>query len=76
MSTNHDLSAFEPARARREIAQLLREMHALTIDLAVLRERAGRSSELRAKERDLERLRWRLAIVARRAASAGLWSAA
>jgi hypothetical protein len=71
MTTNHDLSPFEPAGARWEIAQLLRQIHALTIDLAVLRERAERASELQDRERDLERLRWRLAIVARRAAVAG-----
>jgi hypothetical protein len=76
MSTNHDLSAFEPAGARRELAQLLRQMHALTLELAALQERHGRTSELRARVRHLEQLRWRLAFVARRSAVAGLGSVA
>jgi hypothetical protein len=44
-------------------------MQALTRELRVLRQRGGRDGELRAKERALEQLRWRLAAVARRAAA-------
>jgi hypothetical protein len=60
---------FEPRGPRRELTRVIRQMQALTRELRVLRQRGGRDGELRAKERALEQLRWRLAAVARRAAA-------
>jgi acyl-coenzyme A thioesterase PaaI-like protein len=60
---------FVPRGPRRELTRLIRQIQALTLELDALRLRGGRDGELRAKERALERLRWRLAAVARHAAT-------
>jgi hypothetical protein len=69
MTDVDDLSPFEPSRERRELISLVRRLQALTLELRELRERRRGSAELEAKERALEQLRWRLANVARRAAT-------
>lgn len=60
--------AHEQHRAGREVVRLIRQIQARTLELKVLGERRG-APELRARERELERLRWRLAVAARRAAA-------
>jgi UDP-glucose 4-epimerase len=76
MSTTRYASPFEPPANRRELVRLVRQIQALTLELHELRQREGDSAELRAKERTLEQLRWRLAAAARRAASDDLGAAA
>lgn len=66
---NRDATAFESARAGREVVGLIRQIEVLVRELEALRRRGRRERELRAKERTLEKLRWRLAAVARRAAT-------
>jgi hypothetical protein len=51
---------------RHEQARLLQRIRELTLELRSLEQRGGPDIDL--MERELERLRWRLAIVARRAA--------
>jgi predicted nucleic acid-binding protein len=56
------------SRRRERVTRLLHEIRTLTLELETAR-RAGESRpRLRRKERALERLRWQLAAVARRAA--------
>jgi predicted nucleic acid-binding protein len=56
------------SRRRERVIGLLHEIRTLTVELETAR-RAGESRRrLRRKERALERLRWQLAAVARRAA--------
>ena len=59
---------WEARKARREVTQLLRRMKELRRELKSLDPRGG--SDVDLKERELERLRWRLAEAVRRAASA------
>jgi hypothetical protein len=58
-----------PRGHRHELVRLVRRIQALTLEIYELRQREGRTPELQAKERRLEQLRWRLAAVARRAAT-------
>jgi hypothetical protein len=51
---------------RHEQARLLQRIRELTLELRSLKQRGGPDIDL--MERELERLRWRLAIIARRAA--------
>ena len=75
--TTRDVSPFEPrSRERREVVRLVRRIQALFLELEELRRREEDNPELRAKERALEQLRWRLAAVARRSASDDLDAAA
>jgi hypothetical protein len=67
MST-HEVNRYKPGGERRELLRLIRRIQALTLELDTLR-RDGADSELPAKERALEQLRWRLAVVARREAA-------
>jgi hypothetical protein len=76
MSTTRDVSPFEPAVKRRELVRLVRRIQALTLELHELRQHATSTPELAAKERALEQLRWRMAAVARRAATDDLGAAA
>jgi hypothetical protein len=57
-------STWDARRAREEASRLLRCIQALTRELRSLDYRGGPDVDL--KERELERLRWRLAAVARR----------
>lgn len=68
MFTGHDASRAEPTAERRELIRLVRRIQALTLELRTMQQLDGVEAELRAKERALEQLRWRLAVVARRAA--------
>jgi hypothetical protein len=68
MPTTHDAHQAEPSGERRELLHLIRRIQALTLELRALQQQDADARELRAKERALEQLRWRLAIVARRAA--------
>jgi hypothetical protein len=75
--TTRDVSPYEPrARERGEAVRLVRRIQALFLELEELRRREESTPELRAKERALEQLRWRLASVARRSASDDLDAAA
>ena len=75
--TTRDVSPFEPrSRERREVVRLVRRIQALFLELEELRRSEEDNPELRAKERALEQLRWRLAAVARRSASDDLDAAA
>jgi hypothetical protein len=67
MPHDEERGSVQPRR-RERVIRLLHEIRTLTIELETAR-RAGESGQqLRRKERALERLRWRLAAVARRAA--------
>jgi hypothetical protein len=68
MST-HKVNRYEPGGERRELLRLIRRIQALTLELDTLRGLNGADPELPAKERALEQLRWRLAVVARREAA-------
>jgi hypothetical protein len=59
-----EVSTWEARRARQEASRLLRCIDLLTRELRSLQHRGGPDVDL--KERELERLRWRLAAVARR----------
>jgi hypothetical protein len=69
MTTTPRVSPFEPTRGQRELAWLLRRIETLARELQEPRRRALPSSEVAAKERTLEQLRWQLASVARRTAN-------
>ena len=66
----------EPHAERAELVRLLRLIQALTLELQEPRRRELDHADVEAKERLLEQLRWRLAVVARRAASDELGTAA
>jgi hypothetical protein len=70
------VSRFDPHGERRELIRLVRRIQALTLELRELEQRAPSIPELHAKEQTLEQLRWRLAVVARRAATDDLGAAA
>jgi hypothetical protein len=53
---------------RGELLQVIRAIQELTLELAQVRNEEH-TAELKAKERRLEQLRWRLAAVARRHAT-------
>jgi hypothetical protein len=76
MPTSRNLNHFEPRGTRRELVGLIRRIQALTLELAELRQHGGATPELRAKERTLDQLRWRLASVARQTAADDLGAAA
>jgi hypothetical protein len=69
MSFTRNLSPSEPTGKRRELARLIGRIQALRTELGELRLHAAGSQEVRAKERRLEQLRWRLAATARSAAA-------
>jgi hypothetical protein len=58
------------------VVRLTAELEAETLELDNLRRRGASPPELEAKERMLERLRWRLAVVARWAAEGDVGDAA
>jgi hypothetical protein len=70
------LSPPEPKSGRPELARFVRRIQALTFELRERRRDAEPQPELHAMERELERLRWRFAAVARRAATDELGKAA
>jgi len=59
-----------------ELLQLIREIQALRLELDRLHQLERDGVEAQAKEHTLEQLRWRLAVVARRAAVGDLGAAA
>ena len=61
---------------RDEVTRLLAEIRALTVALAELRRQAAGEQQLNEAEHMIERLRWRLAAAARRAATDELGNAA
>ena len=75
MSTSRSFSQREPYAGRGELVGLIRRIQALTLELAELRLRGRASPVLEIKERTLDRLRWRLAIVACRTATDDLGAA-
>jgi hypothetical protein len=64
------------AGSMNEVLRLIREIQALKLELDTLRPTAGSAPEVQAKERALDQLHWRLAAVARHAASNDLGAAA
>ncbi len=75
--TTRNVNPYEPrARERGEAVRLVRRIQVLFLELEELRRREEGTPELRAKERTLQQLRWRLAAVARRTASDDLDAAA
>ena len=66
----------EPRRQQPELDRLVRRLQVLTFELQELRRHGERRPEIKAKERELEPLRWRFAAIARRAASEDLGDAA
>ena len=67
--THSELNPFDANRFRRELGPLVQQIQALTLELQELRLGEPDAAELADKERALEQLRWRLAVVARRAAA-------
>jgi hypothetical protein len=65
----------EPPAERAELVQLVGRIKALTLELQEPRRRELDQADVEAKERLLEQLRWRLAAVARRAATEELGNA-
>jgi hypothetical protein len=65
-----------PRAERTELVRLVRRIQALTLELQGPRRRELDHADVEAKERLLEQLRWRLAAVARRAATDELGNAA
>jgi len=65
-----------PRAERAELVRLVRRIQALTLELQEPRRRELDQADVEAKERLLEQLRWRLAAVARRAATDELGNAA
>ena len=61
---------------RHEVLRLIRQIQALTLEVQELRNHPEARLELEAKEQTREQLRWRLAVVARRAAANDLSAAA
>ena len=76
MSTSCDATSLELSGAVREVSRLIRRIQMLALELKALRRRGMSASELRAKERTLDQLHWRLADAARAAATSDLGSAA
>jgi hypothetical protein len=76
MTTKRPMNPFEPRGERRELVRLVRQIQSLTLELQETRGRELHTPEVAAKERMLEQLRWRLAAVARRAATDDLGNAA
>jgi hypothetical protein len=76
MSTIRNPAALDPPGARGELVRLVRGIQALTLEVHELRSGEGAAPELAARERTLEQLRWRLAVVARRSALDDLGAAA
>ena len=62
--------------SRSELAQLVRRIQNLTLEVQELRKQPGTNPELEAKERTLDQLLWRLATIARRSATDDLDAAA
>jgi hypothetical protein len=58
------------------VVRLIDEIQAIALELDGLRARGAYAADLAAKENELERLRWRLAAIARRAARDDLGDAA
>jgi hypothetical protein len=80
MTPNRPLNPSKPVRAERratEFAQLVGRIQTLTLELQRARRRVGLDAPaVHAMERRLDQLRWQLAAVARRTATAELGSAA
>jgi hypothetical protein len=57
------------AGTANELLGLIREIQELRLELERLRRLEGNGAQLQAKERTLDQLRWRLAVLARRAAN-------
>jgi hypothetical protein len=66
----------EPRAERAELVRLVRRIQALKLELQEPRRRELDQVDVGAKERSLEQLGWRLAAVARRAATDELRNAA
>ena len=76
MRTNGPLNPFELSGERHELAQLVGRIQTLTLELEELQSRELDTAAADAKKRTLDQLRWRLAAVARRTATAELGNAA
>jgi ABC-type phosphate transport system auxiliary subunit len=68
MQSNRESTDWEAHRARQEVTRRLQRIKELTHELHSLEQRGGPDVDL--MEQELERLRWRLAVVVRKAAGA------
>jgi hypothetical protein len=75
-SHNRSRRRYQRRTAGGELRQVIRAIQELTLELAQLRHEEHSGPELEAKEHTLEQLRWRLATVARRAATDEIGNAA
>ena len=66
MTPSRTASPFEPTGRRRQLARLVGQIQALSLELQHLRQRELDAPEADAKERTSERLRRQLAAVAKR----------
>jgi hypothetical protein len=63
-------SGWDARRARHEVTRLLQRIRTLTLELRELEQRGITGPVVEAKERLLDRLRWRLATVVRESEAA------
>jgi hypothetical protein len=68
VTTMAQSSGLYAGRARAEVIELVRRIQTLTLELRAP-ERRESGPQLEARKRELEQLRWRLAVAARRAAA-------
>jgi len=66
----------DPNGQRHELVRLVRQIQTLTLEVRECRRNDAANPELEDKERRLEQLQWRLAVVARRTATEELDAAA
>jgi hypothetical protein len=76
MTTKRQMNPSEPSAERRELSRIVRQIHAVALELQELERREPDAPAVNAKERRLDQLRWQLAGVARRTATEGLGNAA
>jgi hypothetical protein len=63
-------AGWDARKARNEVTRLLQRIRTLTLELRELEQRGITGPVVEAKERLLERLRWRLAAVVRESGAA------
>jgi hypothetical protein len=76
MTTTRNVNPFQLSGERRELARLVGRIQILTLELRGAQQCRLDTTEVDAKKRTLDRLRWQLAAVARRTATRDLDNAA
>jgi len=69
VTNDRNVRTLKPLSERCELVRIIRQIQTLTAELDDLRRHTAAGSEVQARERTLEQLRWRLAAVARRTAA-------